>query len=98
MQIVTRFHRKLCTLKKQDVKVNYEGVRERGSPNVNWQPIECLGLTEECVGRNAGSRRSRGRIKTTCGDAGASPRLSRGADVSRLGPEAGFFGRTDAVR
>jgi hypothetical protein len=49
MQIVTRFHRKLCTLKKQDVKVNYEGVRERGNPNVNWQPIECLGLTEECV-------------------------------------------------
>jgi len=35
MQIVTRFHTKLCTFKKENVKVNYEGVRERGNPNVN---------------------------------------------------------------
>ncbi|MCX6357662.1 MAG: hypothetical protein NT045_07310 [Candidatus Aureabacteria bacterium] len=50
MQVVRRFHKKVCSFKKQEVKVNYEGVRERGNPNVNWQPIECLNMTEECVG------------------------------------------------
>jgi hypothetical protein len=39
----------MCTFKKQDVKVNYEGVRERGNPNVNWHPTECLNMTDECL-------------------------------------------------
>jgi hypothetical protein len=49
MQVVQRFHKKMCTFKNQDVKVNYEGIRESGNPNVNWHPTACLNMTEECI-------------------------------------------------
>jgi hypothetical protein len=49
MQLVRRIHKKLCTFKKQQVKVEYEGMREKGNPNVNWHPTSCFNMTEECV-------------------------------------------------
>ena len=49
MQVVKRLHKKFCTFKKQNVKVDYEGIRERGNPNVNWHPTECFNMTEVCV-------------------------------------------------
>jgi len=49
MQILQRFHKKYCSFRKIEVKVSFEGVRERGNPNVNWHPTECLGLSEECA-------------------------------------------------
>lgn len=49
MQLVRRIHKKLCTYKKQQVKVDYEGVRERGNPNVNWKPVQCLNMADDCA-------------------------------------------------
>ena len=49
MQFVRRIHKKFCAFRKMQVKVEYEGVRERGNPNVNWKPAQCFNMADECM-------------------------------------------------